>query len=362
MTWRNRVLVGCLAVALLAGCGSSVRPRSTPTSTSPTSATPTASPAPDPSGVSFWDAQEGLLVATVTTPACLSGSAVCPGGVIERTTDGGRTWQVVDRIDAPLDAVATAGGGVAWVTAARCSPGSPDACRSDRLLETSDGGITWEQVIPVTAVTSIAPVSATTAWAVAGARGAAFPTGTTTLVYTTDAGRLWQAKPDPCPSASGLGLWAVGFDGPLAGWATCAGQPATDMQAKALLRTLNGGSTWTLEARTCFPLEPAANVGTMSCVGYLPGTQLLADGHGWQWTYRYGIAATSDGGSSWAPIASSVVSDDINDVLSASLVNDTTGFVLIDHPKACPANGCGPELLSTINSGHSWTELSYWNS
>lgn len=218
-------------------------------------------------------------------------------------------------------------------------------------------------MLSATPITSVAPISATTAWAVAGASGAAFATGTT-LVYTTDGGRRWRAKPDPSASTSGLGLWAVGFDGPLAGWATCTSQPATDMQPKAVQRTRNGGSTWTLETRTCVSPGEGAAVGAMSCVGYLPGTEILADGHGWQWTNRYGIAATKDGGRSWGQIASRLVSDDINEVLAASLVSDTTGFVLISSSEAhpsCPAVGCGPELLTTSSSGQSWTVLAHWN-
>lgn len=373
MTWGKTLMAGCVSVALLAACSSSVRPRSTPAAPRPTSTT-TAEPTTSttisgstsvtPEGVAFWTAQEGLIVATLATPACLRGAAVCPGGLIERTTDGGQTWKVVDQVDTPLDAVTTAGNGVAWVTAGRCGPASPDACGSEGLLETADGGTTWKRVVPTIGVTSVAPISATTAWAVAGAGGAAFPTGSTTLVHTADGGRTWQTKSNPCASTSGLGLWAVGFDGAAAGWATCTSQPATDMQPKALLRTLNGGASWSLQAETCALAGQGSDVGAMSCVGYLPGAQLLADGHGWIWLGRYGLTSTTDGGRTWAQIASGIVNDDINSVLSASLVTNSTGFILITSSEAhppCPALGCGPELLATTNSGQSWTTLAHWN-
>lgn len=320
-------------------------------------------PGATPDAVSFWNAREGLLVATVSTPACLSGAAACPGGLIERTADGGRTWQVADRVDIPLGAVATAANGVAWVTAGRCGSGSPDACTSERLLETADGGTTWERVVGTTAVTSVAPISATTAWAVAETAGTASPTGTI-LVHTADAGRTWQTKPNPCESTFGLGLWAVGFDGATAGWAICTGEPATDMQPKALLRTLNGGTNWVLEAAACIPGGQVEGPGAMSCVGYLPGAALLADGHGWLWLGRYGLQATSDGGRSWSKAAVGIVSDDVNSVVSASLVADRTGFILISSSKAhppCPAPGCGPELLATTSSGKNWTVIAHWN-
>jgi len=90
---------------------------------------------------------------------------------------------------------------------------------------------------------------------------------------------------------------------------------------------------------------------------------LLADGHGWEWADRAGLAATSDGGFTWAALAAHIVSDDINSVVSASLVSDTTGYLLITNPetqKGCPPQGCGPRLLSTTDGGRAWTTLVSW--
>lgn len=374
MTWTMRVLIAGTVAALLAGCGSPVvRPRTTATFTRPAltpaaTATATSSTAGrqstslEPDGVSFWDAKNGLLVATVTTPACVSGSAACPGGVIERTADGGRSWQVVERVDAALNAVTTAGAGVAWVSEARCAAASPDACSSERLLQTSDAGLTWRQIIPATPVSSLAPISATTAWAVAGASRAGFPIGTT-LVYSTDSGRVWQSKPNPCADVLGLALWSVGFDGPRTGWVVCTSQPATDLQPKALLRTANAGSTWTLQAATGFLTGQGRDVGTVSTVGYLPGTQLLADGYGWQWSDRFGLAATTDAGHVWTRIAAKIVVGDINAVTSATLVSDRQGFLLIDHPENrsnCTPSGCGAQLLATHDGGTTWKLITTW--
>lgn len=146
----------------------------------------------------------------------------------------------------------------------------------------------------------------------------------------------------------------------------CVSQPATDMQAKAMYATADGGRSWQLKSRTCASGgsgQQTGQVGTLACVGYLPGLQLLADGHGWEWTSRGGLAATSDGGSRWAALAARIVTDDVNSVVSASLVNDTTGFLLISQPEdqsGCPQQGCGPRLLSTTNSGRAWATLATW--
>lgn len=147
----------------------------------------------------------------------------------------------------------------------------------------------------------------------------------------------------------------------------CVSQPATIMQPKALYVTVDGGATWQLKSSaTCgFPAygAHAAPLGGLACAGYLPGMDLLADGHGWEWTDRAGLAATSSAGSRWAGLATHIVSDDINSLISASLVSDTTGFLLITHPETpagCSPIGCGPQLLITPDGGSTWTALASW--
>lgn len=318
-----------------------------------------------PEGVAFWDAESGLLVATLTTPACLGGLTTCPGGLIERTTDGGRTWAVVDRVDVPLDAVAVSGSDVAWVTTGRCGASSPDACGSSQLLVTTDGGQSWQPVTAGTAVTSVSPLSATTAWAVAAAQGAV-PPGSR-LLETTDGGPTWQQQADPCAAFAGVSLWAVDFATASAGWAVCTTQPETDVQGKDVVVTVDGGSRWLPAATACPDIaggQGSASVGTLSCQGYLPGIDVLADGYGWMWTARGGLEATTDGGTAWTWIAQTTVTDDANQVLSASVVGDGTGLLLIgapETPAGCPAAGCGPQLLTTTDGGVAWTTVESWS-
>jgi photosystem II stability/assembly factor-like uncharacterized protein len=354
-SWR---WIACLAV-LAAFCGAAP----TQSGASGTSVLNTA--LTDPEGIAFWSASRGLLIAHVTTPGEQSGYKACAGNVIESTLDGGRSWNVVDRVAAPLNAVAVTGSQVGWVTSGGdCQ--NPDASGSRHLLLTTDGGRSWRRVESSVAVASPSPVSAAVAWA---ERGAWNPIHTTAsrLIVTHDGGRSWRQARNPCAGVYGLALWSLDFASPTSGWAMCTSEPATIQQPKALFATVNGGATWQLRSSTCtftangtFPPP----VGVMACAGYGPGISLLANGYGWQWTDRYGLAATSDGGATWAPIATSVVTDDINQVLSASVLSDTTGFLLISAPEtnaACPAQGCGPQLLSTTNSGDTWTTAFSWS-
>lgn len=369
MTHRERFgVVVTLAAFSLAGCSSAITHPSTlgATSPSPTS-TPTApiSTPSHPVGLAFWDAQRGLLIAT---PPCTSSGSTCPGGLIERTDDGGKTWHLVDRVSASLMAVAVAGRDVAWVSeqsGANCGSG-PNACMAPALLLTTNGGAIWRAVSSRTPVVSVSPVSATTAWAVAGFPSA-YNTGTA-LVRSGDGGQTWQQRGDPCSRFGGVGPWAVIFAGPVHGWLICIGVPATDMQPKALFATHDGGATWQLESDTCASSASGhviASVGLLSCVGYLPVMSFLPDGHGWMYASRGSLSATSNAGRTWAQIGTNIVNNDVNDVISLSLVADVTGLVLVGHSEfypACPAVGCGPELLSTHDAGRTWTTLSSWTS
>jgi hypothetical protein len=371
-----RLGIASLAAAFaIAACApTSVRPKTSlllspsatsslseaPSPMSTSSQTPTM---PSPVGASFWDAKRGLLIAV---PGCSAGGAACTGGVIERTADGGRTWQSVDRVVASLTAVAVAGSQVGWVSETAPGCGAGGLCQASILLVTADGGAIWTTVASHTPVGSVSPVSATSAWAVAGIAGAT-PTGAA-LVRSDDGGRTWKTRGDPCSQTPGVTAWVVNFAGPLDGWLVCTGGPATDMQPKALLSSKDGGVTWHLESDACLSSptgQLVTGLGTLPCVGDGPEVARRPDGRGWMWASRGWLAATLNDGRTWVTIAANLVGGDVNEVVSASFVDDSDGFILIsnsqEHP-ACPAVGCGPELLATSDAGRSWRLVDAWAS
>lgn len=223
--WRRKILLAVVLVALLAGLASRCSSNSALGSAPSPGTVPTTTPSPqsssaaaaarllEPDGIAFWNRHQGLLVQTVNTPACRAGSSRCPGGQIDSTTDGGRTWTATDRVPVPLKAVATTPGGAAWVETGRCGGASPDACTSSLLLVSADGGRRWREVHSAESVASVSPVSPTAAWAVPASRDGN-PTGPRQLVYTDDGGQRWQTEPSPCTQSRGPGTWAVDFTTP----------------------------------------------------------------------------------------------------------------------------------------------------
>src|SRR5260370_11682327 len=96
-----------------------------------------------------------------------------------------------------VQALSVVGKNVAWATAiptsGACGAG-PGSCDSSALLLSVDSGQTWHGVTASVPVTSVAPVSTTTAWAVASNPSRALPPNGTALVQSTDGGRTWHQE------------------------------------------------------------------------------------------------------------------------------------------------------------------------
>jgi hypothetical protein len=264
----------------------------------------------EPTGVALWSTETGLLVGTMTTTACSSGAKPCPGGRIERTVDGSRTWQVVDRTDLPVTALAVVGTTEAWVSLGGCAR----TCANTHLLLTDDSGQRWHAVTTTIPVSSISPLSARSAWAVRSSVLSGYDSRSS-LVFTADQGRIWQARANPCSLKTTGSPSVVDFATSTRGWVICTWAPAGGLQTKALYETTNGGSSWELRADACPASVPMGSglhsVGNLSCQGYAPALRILPDGHGWLWTATGTLQYTSDAGARRRAIGNSVVSFDL---------------------------------------------------
>ena len=197
--------------------------------------------------LAFVDAQNGWAVAQTpfgSSPAsCRAAPDTCKS-LLVTTTDGGRTWTQRVVFSGDLDrgpaliSVAPADSRRAWITVRtpRCDP----AGCAHEIRGTEDGGVTWSvltQPAPFTA-TEIRRASVTTGWALAP--GAVAPGAS--IIGTNDGGSTWSRQaqspswsPRSLASASDRAAWALFFDPSLCTASSCVVD---------LVRTIDG-ATWT---------------------------------------------------------------------------------------------------------------------
>lgn len=151
-----------------------------------------------------------------------------PATTVEKTTDGGATWQVQKSFDRGKSClpgtVQAVDSNTAWLTGAM-----------GLLLKTEDGGATWtEQTVSALAFVQDISFVGDVAWAV-GRSGTAY---TPRILKTTDGGDHWAGQDEFIADLCGVSAydastaWAVGYDG-------------------TILRTLDGGGA-TSAAGTSF--------------------------------------------------------------------------------------------------------------
>jgi photosystem II stability/assembly factor-like uncharacterized protein len=250
------------------------------------------------------------LDATVLVPVEIGPSRL----VIERSTDGGRTWQIAssvstglpsanDRpaptwfdpidashwvISAPGELVETADAGASWttVTTPVSLPGAPASFNSLSqgfvqgtglavALATTDGGRKWgaEKSPPWAGTDPDAVGPAITAIQIVSRR-LAVAAGAAGLETSSDGGRRWIRRlAVPAP------VRQVDFVTGKVGFAVTDGE---------LLRTRDGGVTWN-------PIDQPLG-GSALAVDFWSAKSGIAD------TYAGGYAMTRDGGRSWAPL------------------------------------------------------------
>src|SRR5450756_345081 len=176
------------------------------------------------------------------------------------------TWQASSGQAPALSAVQFVDQGHGWVVGA------------GRILATSDGGRTWTRQYGGSAdLGQVDFVDSRHGWAVGG----------DTLLRTTDGGGTWTPLAETCQAA----LVSVHFVSPGLGYAVAVGSPTdlgsgglfTSATGGSLLRTTDGGVTWTTVAGT--PENPQTACFASTSDGYL-GTP----GHIWR---------TADGGRKW---------------------------------------------------------------
>jgi photosystem II stability/assembly factor-like uncharacterized protein len=257
------------------------------------------------------------------TPA--RGFLVTRGGVLRRTADGGKHWQVVRD-------------GLRLVALRFLTPRRGFALSErGRLLSTRDGGRSWSVLRRLRAsepiVGAFAFPTGRDGWAVAEDR----------LFRTRDGGRTWRRLRSPRRRLT-LYIGGISFVDARRGYVACGGQPATIMQAKEVYASTDGGATWRLRACVRF-VRDSGCPGRIEADGHVSGLDFRDVHVGLLITDRGGIARTADGGRRWTD---TLVTDDQDTVMSTSWASSTTVYALLYH---------GARLLRSEDSGRHWRRL-----
>jgi hypothetical protein len=279
-----------------------------------------------PRGVAFWNQRDGVMVGYWSKPHC--GRPCRP--VIETTADGGRHWTVRARTKGPLTAVTPVPGGDLVATVSRRG-----------LLVSGDRGRTWRRLTHER-VYDASFSTPTQGWALGPSAGVA---------VTDDGGRTWRELPDPCrwaPTAQ-----SVSAVSPTVAYVACVGEPGAGNQAKMIVRTDNGGASWTSVDAAPMIGEPAhARSHGLLTAGYLSGMAILPDLRGWLWADRGDLYRTDDA-KYWTVIATKLVQPDVTTIVSADFLSDTTGFMLLSESD-------GTHLMRTTDGGARWSFIHTW--
>ena len=252
---------------------------------------------PFPRQISFIDGQRGWILAAVRP---LGGPAE-PVAVF-RTTDGGKTWMNVATAlfsDATPPGKLPYGGqksgmhfldaSTGWVT------GTVFLSDLAWLYVTHDGGSTWQPQsllmppgVPSARLSILSPTFFSTADGVLPVifSNATTDTAIATVVYTThDGGRSWQST---APLAAALPL--LSFAEMQHGWAT---------DGTVLYSTGDGGQHW-------IKLSPSANFKKIAQIDFISATVGWAIAPATSNSFS-SLLKTVDGGLTWTPVPSAIV-------------------------------------------------------
>jgi len=239
------------------------------------------------------------------------GWVVYESSYLHRTTDGGRTWQMIRvRARDPKTGYPTGLGRLHMVTS-QYGFGLSDV--GTQLLRTADGGLTWRSILIRQGdinFTALSFVDAKQGW-VAGIGGK--------LAVTRDGGQTLQSLPGT-PVDTPLRMQFVSA---VAGW-------ILDVQDFRLFRTADAGQNW----QQCNGGQPSPQIH---------GFFFRTPTQGWAAAGGGVILRTTDGCASWQ----AVQTPSTEDLNAVHFLDNTTGW----------AAGANNTVLKTTDGGLTWTQV-----
>jgi photosystem II stability/assembly factor-like uncharacterized protein len=218
------------------------------------------------------------------------------GGQLVVTTDGGASW-TAPALPRPVVQLAISDG---WVWALACPAIARNLCRPVLERARASGGTWMRLAMPRTASAPDPQLAIAPGAVVVSQVGLFFDAGSGRLIASVDGGRRWTVRRDPAwrgYSCTGISdLAAAGH----AWWLLCVGGAAAGSSTKGLLRTRDGGRTWTTVSEVTSLAHPSSR-GSISAEE--PGP-LVAGSPARLWlALTNGLSESADGGSFWTYVA-----------------------------------------------------------
>jgi photosystem II stability/assembly factor-like uncharacterized protein len=272
-------------------------------------------------------------VAHVAFAGASDGWAYGPG--LWSTHDGGRTWHRVPTHGESVQSLVTADGRV-LASFSRCGPAQLPGCAGFGVYSSPAARDAWQPV----------PGAASRQYgyglvAAAGTRG--FVTASSGVAGRRDlllAGPVngsvpWRPRPVPCLNWANWGMPVAATPGGTVALG-CASQPGAGQQPKVAYLSRNGGRSWRRLA------DPPAS-GYLGALSVTPAGIIAASGT------RSDVYLSWDSGRTWHT-SRSLDRADIGDGLFATMVTDTTGFVLQNNTSLT-------QIWFTRDGGRTWAPV-----
>ncbi len=277
------------------------------------------------------------------------------------THNGGKRWVRSSQRGTVLSVEAL--GSSIWMVETRCPVSKAGTCPL-QLSVSSDGGRVWSSLpTPANALNNAYFGGALgQTWLVRVNSSAAYllanpvinPEGEpdeAPLWFTADGGKSWFTRSIPCAIDGQSVVLSAAPDGTLV--AVCAGLPGTGEEMKSVLRSHNGGVSWTVEA-DCPVISSAAEPACASDMlnsGYLSEIDAVSADTVYLVGDRSALLVSHDGGASWRVVPS--IGDTSDGTQQVIFFNGLQGLVFGFDPNTSD----GPTLWSTSDGGSRWAAV-----